>query len=225
MIAVALALAPCLAIAGFIYHRDKFQKEPYHALIVSFFLGVLSIVPAIVLELIWTLAGIGTTGLWDTLFYAFIVIGFSEELAKYFMLRRYVYEKPFFDEPFDGIVYGVMVSMGFAAAENVLYVLEGGVNVGVVRMFTAVPAHAVFGIMMGYFMGFSAMGKNKLKLRLTGLTVATFFHGLYDFFLFQNLFEGKLVGAIVSLVIGALLSLRAIKIHQRRSPFRTNPPV
>lgn len=220
MIAVALALAPCLAIAGFAYHRDKFQREPYYALIISFFLGVLSVIPALILELAWTYAGIGTTGLWDTLIYAFIVIGLSEEVSKYFMLRRYIYNKSFFDEPFDGIVYGVMISMGFAATENILYVLEGGIGVGVARMFTAVPAHAVFGIMMGYFMGFSAMGKNKLALRLTGLLVATFFHGAYDFFLFQNLFEGKLLGAIVSLIIGIVLSFRAIKIHQKRSPFK-----
>ena len=85
-----------------------------------------------------------------------------EEFSKYIIVRFYAQKKNEFNEPFDGIVYAVMVSMGFAALENILYTYQYGFGVGVTRAFTAVLAHATFGVIMGYFMG-KAKFSNKCK--------------------------------------------------------------
>src|SRR5436853_481905 len=79
---------------------------------------------------------------------AFVVIGFSEEGCKYIMLRFYADRNKAFNEPFDGIIYSVMVSMGFATLENIGYVLNYGFQTGLVRMFLSVPSHAAFAVLM-----------------------------------------------------------------------------
>ena len=110
--------------------------------------------------------------------------------------------------------------MGFAATENIFYVLEGGVETAIMRAFTAVPAHATFAILMGYYMGKAKFSNNRIILNLTGLFLAALFHGTYDFFLFIDFIPGIWVGAFVSLLIGIILSRKAIKKHQNNSIFK-----
>ena len=150
---------------------------------------------------------------------AFFVVGFSEEFSKYIIIRYYAQPHEEYNEPFDGIVYAVMVSMGFAATENIMYVLQGGMEVALIRAFTAVPAHATFAILMGYFMGKAKFSKNRIVLNLTGLFLAVLFHGAYDFFLFIDFVPGIWMGAFISLFIGIILARKAIKRHQYDSQF------
>ena len=150
---------------------------------------------------------------------AFLVVGLTEEFSKYIIVRYYAQPKKAFDEPYDGIMYAVMVSMGFAATENIMYVLESGYITGILRALTAVPAHATFGILMGYFMGKAKFSKNRIKLNLLGLLLAVTFHGFYDFFLFIEFIPGIWVGAFLSLILGIILSHKAIKKHQKDSHF------
>jgi RsiW-degrading membrane proteinase PrsW (M82 family) len=151
---------------------------------------------------------------------AFFVVGFTEELSKYLIVRYYAQTHKEFNEPFDGIVYAVMVSMGFAATENLFYVLEGGMATALLRAFTAIPAHATFGILMGYFMGKAKFSNNKIILNLMGLLLAIIFHGTYDFFLFIDFIPGVWVGAFLSLFIAIILSRKAIERHQLKSYFK-----
>lgn len=135
-------------------------------------------------------------------------------------MRFYAQKNNEFNEPFDGIVYAVMVSMGFAALENILYTFQYGFGVGVTRVFTAVPAHATFGIIMGYFMGKAKFSNNRIKFNLLGLLFAILFHGSYDFFLFINFIPGIYIGALISLLIGVIFSKKAITRHQNSSSFK-----
>ena len=135
-------------------------------------------------------------------------------------MRYFAQARKAFNEPFDGIVYAVMVSMGFAATENIVYVFESGFETALLRAITAIPAHATFGILMGYFMGKAKFSNNKIVLNLTGLLLAVIFHGAYDFFLFIDFIPGIWIGAFVSLFIGILLSKKAIKQHQESSHFK-----
>jgi RsiW-degrading membrane proteinase PrsW (M82 family) len=151
---------------------------------------------------------------------AFIVVALVEEFSKYVIVKLYAQKNKEFNESFDGIVYAVFVSMGFAALENVLYVFQYGVATGITRAFTAVPAHAVFGVLMGYFMGKAKFSENKFILNITGLLLATIFHGAYDFFLFISFIPGVYIGAFISLIIGIILSNKAIKKHQNASIFK-----
>ena len=150
----------------------------------------------------------------------FFVVGLTEEFSKYIIVRYYAQPHEEFNEPFDGIVYSVMVSMGFAATENIMYVLQGGFETAIIRAFTAVPAHATFGILMGYYLGKAKFSNNRIVLNLTGLLLAALFHGAYDFFLFIDFIPGIWVGAFLSLFVGIVLSRKAIKKHQNDSIFK-----
>lgn len=223
---LAIAIAPGIAISLFILHRDAYNKEPKFNLIVSFVLGMISVVPAILIE--QALYDPYDNSIPAILVKAFLVVALTEEAVKYAMLRTYSYSRPSFDEPLDGIVYGVIVSMGFATLENIMYVQKYGMMVGVQRMFLAVPAHATFGVLMGYFVGKAKfdLPAKRPRLMLTGLLWATFFHGSYDFFLFLEaspdvspyLAKGLLtLGAIASLIVAVILSFRHLALHRTLS--------
>ena len=160
--------------------------------------------------------------IWQQFVKAFFVVALIEEFSKYLMVRYYAQPKKDFNEPFDGIIYAVMVSMGFAFVENIFYVIEGGMQVAIIRAITAIPAHATFAILMGYYMGKAKFSNNKAKFNLIGLALAILFHGAYDFFLFINFIPGISIGAFVSLLIGIILSRKAINAHQQNSYFKTD---
>lgn len=221
LLSVALAIAPCLALGVFIYWRDKFNREPLRLLMVSFFLGAVACIPAALIEIAleeWVNpAQYGIFGLFIS---AFFFVALVEEGWKFFFTEFYGYRKDAFDEPYDGITYAVMVSLGFATLENILYVIEGGVSVAVLRMFTAVPAHVTFGVVMGYFMGLAKFKNNSLGLKMLGLAGAVFLHGFYNFSLFSaEQIPLMVLGALISLILGVILSLRAIHLHRKNSPF------
>jgi len=227
MFLLALALAPAIAIIFYIYSKDKYEREPFKNLMISFLLGVLSTVPAIIIQLAFEptlLAFFREKSIFYYGLYAFAVVGFGEELCKFAMLRLYAYRKKAFSEPFDGIIYSVMISMGFATLENIGYVMEGGVFTGLLRMFLSVPAHAAFAVLMGYHVGLAKFDPDHSSVHLwKGLLLAAFFHGAFDFFLFlqeskevvQYVSGGLLsISAIVSYWIAVRMSLRSIRLHQ-----------
>ena len=217
---IALAIAPGLAICVFIFYKDIYNKEPKFNLIVSFGLGSIAIIPAVLFEKSFNSTLDGTiTGV---AVFSYAVVAFSEEFSKFLGLRLYSYNKKSFDEPLDGIVYAVMVSMGFATVENLMYVVNSqDMKIAFMRMFLSVPAHATFAVVMGYYVGKAKFNsKNSFILMLTGILGAIFFHGTYDFFLFVNKYSlvgqqagnGLLAGgALVSFIIAIILSRKLIR--------------
>lgn len=223
MTPLIIALAPVVAIIIYVYTRDLYDKEPKRLLIISFVLGAVGSI--IVTTILYILLDIlfpefDDHSVWQQFIKAFFVVGTFEEFSKYIMVRYFAQPRKAFDEPYDGIIYAVMVSMGFAATENIFYVLEGGLPTAILRAFTAIPAHATFGVLMGYFMGKAKFKGNRAKFNLIGLSLAIFFHGAYDFFLFINFIPGISGGAIVSLIVALILSYKAIKLHQKNSHFK-----
>lgn len=212
---LALAIAPCIALILFVYFRDKYDKEPKLLLFVSFLLGAFSVLPTLVVELLLNkVSFIEQSAFMD----AFFGTGFVEEGWKLFFILLVPYRRKSFNEPLDGIVYAVMVSMGFATVENIMYVINGGVAVGILRIFTAVPAHAMFAVIMGFFLGEAKfLHKNKFGFILIAYVAAGSFHGAYDYFLFEKNIPGIWLGAIVSLIVGLILSLKAIGMHRKLS--------
>lgn len=225
MTLLALAIAPGIAICIYIFLKDIYNKEPKRLLLASFLLGILTIIPPFFIER--NLQPFFNNGILHTGIFAFGVVAFSEEICKYFVLRYYCYTRKSFDEPLDGIVYSVMVSMGFATIENISYVLINGYSTAFVRMFLSVPAHATFAIVMGYFVGKAKYDSAKsLRYMITGVLLAVLFHGSFDFFLFlQNspevepfVSDGLLfAGAIASYVVAIRLSRKHINLHQQLS--------
>lgn len=223
MVLLLSAIAPVAAVIVYIYVKDKYEKESKRYLTLAFVLGgVVSIIITTILYLFFDLflPLPDDYSIWQQFVKAFFVVGFIEEFSKYLMVLGFLQPRTVFNEPYDGIIYAVMVSMGFAAVENIMYVIQGGINVAFLRAFTAIPAHATFGIIMGYYMGKAKFSKNKFKWNLIGLFTAVLFHGAYDFFLFIGFIPGISIGAFVSLIVGVILSKRAIKAHQEISHFK-----
>ena len=228
---IALAVAPGIAICLFIFHRDAYNREPKLNLFASFMLGAAVVFPVAYIEIFFSQFSDNTIS--GTAITAFLAVALTEEIGKFFVLRFYAYPRKSFDEPLDGIVYGVMIGMGFATLENILYVQKFGVQTGFLRMFLAVPAHATFGVLMGYHVGKAKFDNpNSGSLLLVGLFWAVLFHGLYDFFLFlqgnpyiKDYISDLLlfIGAVASFIIAIRLSLKHIKQHRLLSRQTYNP--
>ncbi|MBL7838903.1 MAG: PrsW family intramembrane metalloprotease [Cyclobacteriaceae bacterium] len=225
MLLLALALAPGAAIALYIYLKDKHEREPLGLLLLSFFYGALSVIVTLLISMPLEVILINKQSAAELFADAFFKVALVEEFSKFIFIRFILFRNKNFNEPFDGIVYAAMVGMGFATLENILYVYQFGIPTGIMRMFTAVPAHACFAILMGYYLGRAKFTPHrKLYYSLLALISATVFHGLYDYFLFITFVPGIWIGAAVSLIVMLILSRKAIKIHQAASPFINPPP-
>ena len=148
---VAAALIPPLILLYIIYRMDKVEQEPVNLLVSLFVRGVIAMFPILILEIIGDKAiGIFSWSQMLYLFFAYFVIpGFVEEGIKYLVLIRRVWNDANFNYSFDAVVYAVFVSLGFAAVENILYVVTTGFSTAVVRAIFSIPGHAMFGVVMG----------------------------------------------------------------------------
>ncbi len=218
---LAISTAPAACIVIYIYLKDKHEPEPPLLLLKSFFLGVAAVLVTFLISFpLDMLVPTDEQDLTQQAIHAFLLVALVEEFSKFLFVRGILYNDPHFNEPFDGIVYSVMVGMGFATLENILYVSEGGFSTALVRMFTAIPAHATFAILMGYYLGKAKFEEGSAYLSWMGLLTATIFHGAYDYFWFIAYIPGIWLGAIASLAVGVWLSRKAIKVHQDASPFK-----
>lgn len=120
---------------------------------------------------------------------AFFSSGLMEELFKWSILFLSVYRNVEFDEPYDGIVYGTSVSLGFATAENIMYLLANGLEYALNRALLPVPSHALFGVIMGYYIS-QAKFTSKVKWHwiILSILIPSLLHGIYNYILLiQNL--------------------------------------
>ncbi|MEM9824308.1 MAG: PrsW family glutamic-type intramembrane protease, partial [Bacteroidota bacterium] len=222
---ILMAIAPGLLICYVIYHIDKFDKESHWQLILCFILGMVITFPAMKLEEFGESFGLEESGeLGPLILLSYGVVGFSEEFVKFLVLMIYAYTRKEFNEALDGIVYAVMIGMGFATLENIIYANRFGMETTLVRAITAVPAHAVFAVTMGYYVGLAKFDKTRrFRLIAVGLLLAIFIHGTYDFFILQQYYDWLMVFATLTLCISAYFAIRLIRLHQQNSPFKDNP--
>ncbi len=184
---IILALAPVFIIAIYIYIRDKYEREPLINLLASLVAGVVITIPVIFMEKLLSIPGEGFSGLTSAAWNAFVVAAFTEELFKFIALYLLIWKNKNFNEKFDGIVYACFVSLGFAGIENILYVTDGGLSIGFIRAFTAIPAHALFGIMMGYQFGLARFYPKERPRRIfLALLIPIILHGIYNFILMSG---------------------------------------
>jgi RsiW-degrading membrane proteinase PrsW (M82 family) len=208
-----LSLAPVVIIAAYVYFRDKYEKEPFRLLFYALFAGGLTVIPVLFLEQFLSSFNTFFYGLLGAAWKAFVVAAFSEELFKYMALFLLIWKSPEFNEKFDGIVYAVYVSLGFAAVENVMYVMEGGFSTGLMRAITAVPAHAIFGVTMGFYFGLAKFyEKERATLKLKALGFPMLLHGIYDFILFTEIewLTIVFIGFVVYLYVSGLRRIRTL---------------
>lgn len=177
-----ISIAPIIIVALYVYIRDKYEKEPIDALIKALLSGVVIVFPIVFIEDILMQYKPSGDSISTALYTGFVTAAFTEEGFKLAAFLIFFWNSKNFNERFDGIVYAVFISLGFAAIENVIYVYRGGYNVGMLRAISAVPAHALFGTIMGYHLG---NAKFYLSNRWAHLSKAfllpLWWHGLYDF--------------------------------------------
>ena len=190
LILIAAAVVPAIFLMVKVYQADRLEKEPIGMLIGLLILGIISTSLAGTTEELGSiaLANLFPNGglLSDALLY-FIVVALSEEGFKYLVLKTRTWKSPHFNCQFDGVVYAVFVSLGFALWENIAYVLRFGVGTAVARAVTAVPGHACFGVFMGVWYGvakrYELAGRveESAHARKMALLIPILLHGVYDF--------------------------------------------
>ena len=184
------ALLPCVIVLWYVYKKDKAEPEPADLLVKLLLLGCLSTIPAIILEYAGAYI-LGAVGITDGMLYYliehFLIVAVAEEWSKRFMLRRATWNHPAFNYIFDGVVYGVFVSLGFAGLENIGYIMGFGLEVAVIRGLAAIPLHAICGLFMGHFYGLekdydkSGLMDKAKSCRMLSLLIPVLIHGFYDF--------------------------------------------
>jgi RsiW-degrading membrane proteinase PrsW (M82 family) len=218
-----LATLPGLLLSYAIFRADKYEREPLVPLLVCFGLGAAMTFPALEIEK-WAYYQMKPyeKGLGAVVFTAFISLALNEEVFKFAVLRFAAYPRSFFNEPLDGIVYSVMIAMGFATMENLFYASRFGVETLLLRAFTAVPAHLVFSIVAGYYVGLAKFApKRRNKLLWQGFGMAVLLHGIYDLLILQKWSDWLLVLATLSLYLCLFFCNNMIKEHLEKSPFKT----
>jgi RsiW-degrading membrane proteinase PrsW (M82 family) len=210
-----LAIAPGVALVFFIVMLDRYDKEPRGLLIKIFLLGMISILPTIIVELIGQSLNLfsGTIGL---LVEAFIIIGLSEEFFKRAVVMRFAFSHPAFNERLDGIVYCCMAALGFATLENVFYVMSyytAYPDIWITRAFLSVPIHMLLGITMGYYLSLAKFCNNPGKCAAyfrKSLLIPALLHGAFDFIVATDmpLLSLLLIPFVVYFWITSMIKLR-----------------
>jgi len=189
-ILIGAAVIPAIFLMRKVYVSDRLEKEDPVFLRQLVLVGVLSTLVAMVLERI----GSGILGwflpyeskAYQLILY-FLIVGGAEEGCKFFFLKKCTWNSPHFNCQYDGVVYAVFISLGFALWENISYVLHYGLSTAFVRAVTAVPGHACFGVFMGVFYGIArdaaARGlTEKAKINLIwAVVLPVIMHGAYDY--------------------------------------------
>lgn len=219
---VIAALAPAIILCTYIFIKDRQEKEPFGLLIKLLLFGVLSVVPVLIIgeflgefidEIFSSYYIPSITG--DKVFsdpniravyllvYFMIAVALVEEGCKYFFMYLPTRKNKEFNSLFDGIIYAVFVSLGFAAFENVLYVTENGFGNAIMRALLSVPGHMFYGVMMGYYYSMvhiydkakeyeqkfiqkglispGRAGFDSKQMKIKSLAVPVAAHGIYDF--------------------------------------------
>lgn len=181
LVIVSAGIAPGLALLSFFYLKDQYDQEPVLTVFKAFMFGAILTFPIMFIQYVLSVEEIGT----GEIFNSFISASLLEEFFKWFILFFVIYQHADFTEPYDGIVYGASVSLGFATVENILYLLGNGLEFAFGRALLPVSSHALFGVMMGYYLGkakFNVNGRRQYWLCYS-FAAPFLLHGIYDLIL------------------------------------------
>ena len=220
LVLVSLSIFPGFLIMSVIYNLDKQNKEPLWLLAIAFILGAVNLHLDIdILEYLLSSKDVQNNFLSTGI--EALTVSAIEETLKFLVVMLIIYPNKYFDEPFDGIVYSVFVGMGFATAENLTFVLQGSASLALMRMISAVPAHFVFAVIMGYYLGKAKSNKKaQLIFIVLAILIPIIIHALYDYFLFIDFIRGVWIGGIVTLVIALYIAKKSVQEHMSASPFK-----
>ena len=178
LILLSAAIAPGLALLSYFYLRNQMETEPRKTLLQAFFFGTLITFPIMFIQyVVKEEQAIPNPFLTDVFFSSGL-----EEFFKWLVIFTLIYRHIEFDDPYDGILYGASVSLGFATVENVLFLLTFGIDTAFVRAILPVSSHALFGVVMGYYYGKSKFAQNdkQMEYLVLSLVAPLFLHIVYN---------------------------------------------
>ncbi|MCF8308133.1 MAG: PrsW family intramembrane metalloprotease [Bacteroidales bacterium] len=211
-----LLIAPVIAIIYLSISNKNAERGNHVVLRNSFYLGILSFLPSILLIFLLDSVGLATTRSFNrTLFFAFAVVGLMEELPKFVVLRFYSYYNKAYNSPIRGILYSIAISLGFVLAKNAYFIFtNGGLHFSQFGGFLSVPFHILFAIIMGFFISIGKFKYSFFIFPVLGLGAAAFFHGFYQFALFTEDNSVLYISAGLTLIIAVLLFRQAMRTQR-----------
>ncbi|WP_214698259.1 MULTISPECIES: glutamic-type intramembrane protease PrsW [unclassified Exiguobacterium] len=215
MIAIALsAVAPGLALLSYFYLRHELEAEPLGYVIRSFVAGAVLVFPIMFIQYAFVEEGVLTGPFWQ----AYITTALLEEFFKWFMIYYTIYIHKVFDDYYDGILYAVACSLGFATLENFLYLwVYDSLEIAIWRAVLPVSGHALFAVVMGYCLGRAKHSTRERLWLFMAVLSATVIHGTFDLILILE--PNQKLPAVLYIVIlwmVALLLVRAANLSNRR---------
>lgn len=211
LIIVLVSLAPCAFWLWMIYIWDKCKPAPRSLLIRTFFFGMGVAIPVALIEtLLYPGSLQGTLSVPTAAYVAFVVAGVTEESGKFLIVRKGAYNSPHFNEAEDGLIYSAAAALGFAALENVAYLLSFGWQIILVRGLVSNLSHVLFSSLWGYPLGLTKLGiiKNKY-LTWLGLVAAMIAHGTFDFLFFTStVYTFLVIPLFIGMVVLFVLMMR-----------------
>ena len=209
--ALRLAILPSVLLLLFVVRRNKQNRDPMSLLVWLAVLGAVSTIPAVIVELLGGgllyYMGLETGSAVYELVDCFFIVAMIEELGKFLGMLILTWKNKNFDHSYDGVIYGVCSSLGFATLENILYVFQGGIGLGILRAVTAIPLHCSCGVIMGYFYSKARENANKGEGAAGNMLIAYFsamgIHGLYDFVL--SIDDTSVILCILVLILSVVL--------------------
>ncbi|KIL48954.1 hypothetical protein KP77_21650 [Jeotgalibacillus alimentarius] len=179
---ISAAIAPGLALLSYFYLKDQYDSEPVRVVFRAFILGVAVTFPVMFLQYVIEVE----IDFSNMIFQSLLTYGLLEEFFKWFILYFFIFHLVEFDEPYDGIVYGAAVSLGFATLENVLYLAAYGLETAIGRALLPVSSHALFGVVMGYYIGKAKFNQKRYFFVFISLVLPILLHSVYDFILMSS---------------------------------------
>ncbi len=207
IILLTAAIAPSLALFSYFYLRDQFSQEPSKLLFQSFVYGAVLTFPILFSQYVFKEEQVFSSMLTINILFPSLI----EEFFKWLVLLIAIFRHVDFEDPYDGILYGASVSLGFATVENILYLFEFGTDIAFMRALLPVSSHALFGVVMGYYFGkakFSHEGVEHKWLFLA-LFIPFALHFLYNSSL--NLNDNLLAGAAPFMLFLWWFGLKKVK--------------
>lgn len=189
---IVIAIIPGIALALGLYLTDRYDREPVRLLLKLFLFGVLSAFPTIIVQRFFESINV-FSGLLRIAFTAFIIAGLTEEYFKRYVVIKFAYNHPAFDERLDGIIYCTFASLGFATIENILYVVTRfsvDPYIGLYRGVLSVPAHMLFAVTMGYYLSLAKFCPEETdcnNFMKKSLIIPMLLHGTFNFILMAQI--------------------------------------
>ncbi|WP_096440525.1 glutamic-type intramembrane protease PrsW [Alteribacter populi] len=214
LIIISAALAPSIALLSFFYLKDEFENEPLTTVARCFLFGCLLVFPVMFVQFAFDEEGLFQSVITT----AFIQTALIEEFLKWFLVYFAVYHHVNFNERYDGIVYSTAVALGFATLENIFYLVATGVEHAFIRALLPVSSHALFGVVMGYYLGKAKFtSKKKNAFLVLSLVIPVILHGSYNLILLtQNYWTYTVIPFMIFLWVYAMKKVKRANRMQER---------